>query len=391
MNTASAGRTRRRLWATAGIATVSALLLVGCSSGSTASPTKGATSPSAASSDLEQQVADFMKAGDSYPVPTEAVSNPTALKGKTVFYIPITAQAPKFAIVQAGLKDALTILGAKLQACDGGGTPTTISTCINQAVAAHAAAIVSDAIYYDLAANAFDKAQAAGIPVLNTNQGPADGHPASDTLSYAVEAGDGGATALAAWVALDSEGKGTVLANVSVDGPAPKRYFAGGQKLLDQECPGCTVVINEITASNFSQIPSSTSSALLKNPDTGYVWSQFEQYLQVTQAGAQQAGRATDTKGLTGATTLGGLKQLAAKNFLYAAVADASTFNGWIDADAALRMVAGDAIPEYTIPERLFTRDNIGDITLTDDAQASGEWFGPTDFPDQFATLWQAD
>jgi len=332
-----------------------------------------------------------MKKGDSYPVPTDPVSDPTALQGKTVYYIPITAQAPKFAIVQAGLKDALTTLGAKLQACDGGGTPTTISACIDQAVAAHAAAIISDAIYYDLAANSFDKAQAAGIPVLNTNQGPADGHPESKTLSYAIEAGDGGATALAAWIALDSGGKGTVLANVSVDGPAPQRYFDGGQKLLDEKCPDCTVIINKITASNFAQIPASTSSALLKNPDTGYVWSQFEQYLQVTQAGVQQAGGASDVKGLTGATTLGGLKQLAAKNFLYAVVADASTFNGWLDADAALRMVAGDELPDYTIPERLFTRNNIDDIALTDAAQTSGEWFGPTDFPDQFEKLWQVN
>jgi ribose transport system substrate-binding protein len=79
------------------------------------------------------------------------------------------------------------------------------------------------------------------------------------------------------------------------------------------------------------------------------------------------------------------------KNFLYASVGQASAYQGWADADAVLRMMTGtpgDKLPQYTIPIRLFTRDNIGSVALTAEAQASGEWFGPSDYPGSFLKLW---
>jgi ribose transport system substrate-binding protein len=79
------------------------------------------------------------------------------------------------------------------------------------------------------------------------------------------------------------------------------------------------------------------------------------------------------------------------KNFLYASVGQASAYQGWVDADAVLRMMTGttgDKLPQYTIPVRLFTRDNIGSVPLTQAAEASGEWFGPADYPDSFVKLW---
>ena len=51
-------------------------------------------------------------------------------------------------------------------------------------------------------------------------------------------------------------------------------------------------------------------------------------------------------------------------------------------------MMLGVEVPEYEIPIRLFTRDNVGEIAVTPEAEASGEWYGPTDYPDDFKTLW---
>ena len=59
--------------------------------------------------------------------------------------------------------------------------------------------------------------------------------------------------------------------------------------------------INKISSANFNLIPSSTSSALLKTPNVGYVVSEFDQYLQPIQAGVQQAGKSTSVKGVSGA------------------------------------------------------------------------------------------
>lgn len=361
--------------------------LAGCST-EAAPEADPAFAAESSESPLAAEVAQLMEPADELPIPAEPVSDASGLAGKTVYYIPISQQAPKFATVGKALTEALAAVGAEVQVCDGKGTPTDISACATQATQTGAAAIVTDAIYYNMAANAFDDAQAAGVPVLNMNQYPADGHPASQTLGYIVSSDGRIQPAIAKWITVDSEGTGNILVNSSVDGPAPGISLAEGERVLEAECSDCVLTVNEITASNFAQIPSSTSSALLKNPNIDYVLSQYDQYLQVTQTGVQQANALDRVKGITGSAQLSALQQLRAEDFLYAAVGDSSAFNGWIAADAVLRMVAGDELPEYTVPIRLFTRDNIGDIELTEAAQDSGEWYGPTDFPEKFKKLW---
>ena len=227
--------------------------------------------------------------------------------------------------------------------------------------------------------------------MLNTNQIPDSAHPASAKLGYIYAAGSAQMAAVADWIALDSQGKGTVLINESTDGPAPVAFVAAGVKELKAKCPGCTVTINKISSANFSLIAPSTSSALLKTPNVGYVVSEFDQYLQPTLGGVQQASKTASVKGVSGAAQLSGLQMLSKKNFLYASVGQASAYQGWVDADAVLRMMtgtAGNKLPAYTIPVRLFTRDNIGDIKLTAAAQNSGDWFGPSDYTQSFLKLW---
>lgn len=53
-----------------------------------------------------------------------------------------------------------------------------------------------------------------------------------------------------------------------------------------------------------------------------------------------------------------------------------------------MRLMLGTDVPEYTIPVRLFTRDTIGSVELTSDAEQSGVWFGPVTFRDDFKKLW---
>ncbi|MEF2975964.1 sugar ABC transporter substrate-binding protein [Subtercola sp. YIM 133946] len=364
---------------------IGALALAGCSSdtgtsASTSTASAGSSSLSAAVSTVENPLS-------AYPVPTDAIADVSSMKGKTVYYIPITLQSPAFTVVANAMTAALTSVGATLQQCDGKGTPTDISACINQATQAGAAAIVTDAIPYAEASNAFDAAQAAGIPVIINNQLDDPTHPDSKTLLTLQGPGGDMDVALFQWFAQDSGGSGSLLVNQSTDGPSPAGYVATAKSQLATDCPGCTVVVNGISVSSFSLIPSSTSSALLQNPDVGYVEAQFDQYLQPTQAGVQQSGR-TDIKGMTGAGGLGSLQALASNNFLYAVASPALAFQGWIDVDAAIRMVNGTTVPAYTIPIRLFTRDNISSVALTDAAQQSGEWFGPTTFTDEFKKLW---
>ncbi|MGV9711734.1 sugar ABC transporter substrate-binding protein [Gordonia sp. NPDC003424] len=379
-----------RTIAAAGALAITATGLAACGdSGSTSSG--GTTAAAGANTELSAAVAKMEKPLDAYPVPTEPLSgNVKAVAGKTLYYIPITQQSPQFAVTQQALEKAAKTVGMSVQVCDGKGTPTDVSACVGQATKAEAATIISDAIPYGLAANAFDAAQAAGIPVIISNQVPDKAHPDSKTLTTIAAGGSEMQVALADWMTLDSDGQAHVLINQSTDGPSPAVFVQAGKDAFAKNCPDCKVTVNEISSANFALIPSSTSSALLKDPSITYVDSQFEQYLQATQSGVQSANKTTAVKGVVGAAQLSGLQQLKSQNFLYAAAAQASAYQGWVDVDAALRMMLAQKVPAYTIPVRLFTRESIKDVPLTAEAQASGEWFGPTTFTTDFTKLWGA-
>lgn len=368
-------------------ATAAALLLAACSSSSPNSQ------PSTASgqSGVAAKVAAAQKRLDSYPIPSGSIQNIAQVKGKTVYYIPITQQSPLFAVTQAALTKALAKVGVSVQVCNGNATPTGIAACLTQATNAHAAGIITDAIDNHLAANAFAAAAKAGIPVLNTDGIAEPDYPPSQYLGFIYAPAAAQLVAIADWIIADSNGKASVLIDESQDGPAPTTYVAAAQAEFKKECPGCTVTINKISSANFNLIAPSTSSALLKTPNVDYVVSEFDQYLQPVQAGVQQANKADSVKGVSAAAQLAGLKMLQNKNFLYADVGQASAYQGWADADAILRMMTGTSgadLPKYTVPIRLFTRDNVHEIKLTEAAQASGEWFGPTNYTEEFFKLW---
>jgi ribose transport system substrate-binding protein len=275
-----------------------------------------------------------------------------------------------------------------VQICDGGSNPSQITGCINQATAANAGAIVADSIPYALASNAFTAARAKNIPVLITDQIPDPNQAPNATLGYIEGSGSNLLKAVADWIIVDSKGAANVVINKSTDSPSAAAYVTAAQGEFTNNCPGCTVTLNEISSANFSLIPSSTSAALLKTPNVNYVVSEFDQYLQPTLAGVQQTGKQASIKGVSAAAQLSGLQMVKDKNYLYAEVGQASAYQGWADADAAIRLMLALPLPTYTIPVRIFTRDTIDSVTLTAAAEASGEWYGPTSFPAQFKTIW---
>ncbi|MFJ4152755.1 sugar ABC transporter substrate-binding protein [Streptomyces galbus] len=374
-------RRHTRTWAAAAGIALLAGVLTAC--GDDADTGSSDAAPSAAVGD---ELATAMKPLDAYPVPTQKLDKVNSLAGKTIFYIPITKQAPQFTTTEKTLTAAAKAAGLRVQVCDGKGTPTDIGGCIGQATDAKAAAIIVDAIPYKLAGNGLDAAQKAGIPVVISNQVPDPAHPASKTLTWVPVPGGEQQVRLFDWITADSKGRADILINQSADGLSPAAYVADGRASLKKNCPDCKLTVNKVSSSNFALIPSSTSAALLKDPAVTYVNSQFEQYLQPTQGGVQQASR-TDIKVVTGSASLGGMKALKAGS-LAAVTAQAAAFQGWVDTDAALRLILGQPVPKYTIPTRLFTKDNIGDVQLTEQAELSGEWFGPAGYSENFKKLW---
>jgi ribose transport system substrate-binding protein len=380
---------RIRRYGSTGAAVLAVALLAACSSGTTDS-SSGSDGGAAADGPLAEVVADVeaaSQAQDSFEVPSEPV-DVSGWEGKTVYYVPITAQISVFQVYGEKIGEALETVGADLQICDGGSNPSQISGCIDQAVGASAAAIITDNVPYGMAANSLDGARAAGIPVLIANQIPDPAFPADDSLAYVEGPATEMITSVADWIIADSDGKATIVLQKVTDNPSTVAWAEAAEQEIDERCPDCTVVVNEVSASNFPLIPSSTSSAILANPDTRYVLAEFEHFVQPTLGGVQQTPNAAQIKIVSSAATLTGLQMLADGGQLHADAGQNFAYQGWATADALFRLTAGQEIPEYDYSFRLFTQDNIDDLDLSDEGQASGSWYGPTDFADDFAALW---
>ena len=379
------GRARRtRPLVALGAAAVLTVSVAGCGSSDSGSGSSGSGSGSAESSAAVKKLDQPL---DSYSLPTEPVGDISAFKGKTIYYIPVTLQSPQFAATQKVITNAAEAAGLKVQVCDGKGTPTDINGCVSQAVSANAAAIVTDAIAYGLASGSLDAAQKAKVPVVINSQVADKDHPASSTLAYVGEnAGSDQQKALAEWTIADSGGKADVLINQVTDGPSPAAFVKAGKKVFSAKCPDCKVSVNGVSSANFSLVPSSTSAALLKDPNVKYVQSQFEQFLQPTTAGISAASK-TGLKVIAGAAELSSLKALKSGQ-IQAAAGQAASYQAWADIDAVLRMLTGKQAPDYDIPVRLFTQSSVSKLDVSEKALESGAWFGPTSYTDDFKKLW---
>ena len=334
-------------------------------------------------------MARLSKPVTSYVLPTASI-DPKGLAGKTVYYIPISQQAPAFKTVSDAMTAALAKVGMKLQICDGAANPSSIGACINQAVGASAAGIVMDSIPYALAASALAGAQSKGVPVLVTDQLPDPAHPASAKLGYLP----GPATAMlevaARAIIVGSGGKAVVVLNEVNDNVSSVAYAEKAVAVFKNECPGCKVTVNKISSANFQLVAPSTSSAVLKTPGVNYALAEYDLFLRATSDGIKQAGKAASIKLASTAANLDSLQAMSKGQGPAIEVGQSLAFQGWADTDAILRLALGKAVPAYDIPYRLFTTANISSIKATPAAAASGEWFGPADYPAKFTSLWKA-
>jgi ribose transport system substrate-binding protein len=380
-----------RLWLAPCAALIAASVAVaGCGSSSNNSSTSssassGSANPSGVSA-AEKQVTSLSATTSTYPVPTSSVSGVNKLKGETVYYIPLVQQIPGFVVTAQTMKVALAKAGLKLQVCNGQGQPSAVAGCVQQAVGAKAAGIITDAIPYGMAANALGAAKAKGVPVVIADQFPPAGNTNTNQLAYVPGVVDQ-PSQIAWWMIANSQGKANAIIAEEADSPSSMQYVTNSLPIYQKYCPGCTITVKKITATTNSLLASATSSNLLANPSASYYYTEFEDSLQPTVQGIQQSGKSGIALSVAGGS-VDGLGLLKGNSVVKAVVVVDQAYAGWALTDEILRMATKSGPVNETFPSRLFTTQNIGSIQVTPAAQASGQWFGNSSYQSDFATLW---
>ena len=379
-------------WLAPGVAVIAAsVVLAGCggSSSSSSSGSGGAGTVPSGVATAQKNVASLSATTPSYPVPTASVSGVSKFKGRTVYYIPLVQQIPGFVVTAQTMKQALAKAGLSLQVCNGEGQPSAIAACVQQAVGAKAAGIITDAIPYGMANDALNAAKAKGIPIVVADQIPPPGTASNNQVSY-VPGVVNQPTQVAWWLIASSKGKANAILAEEADSPSSMAYMTKSLAIYQKYCPGCKITVKKITASTNSLLASATSSNILAAPSATYYYTEFEDSLQPTISGIQQSGRSSGMSLAVAGGSVDGLGLLKGNSVVKAVVVVDQAYAGWALTDEVLRMMTKTGPVTETFPSRLFTKQNIASIQVTPAAQASGQWFGNSSFESDFAKLWGA-
>ena len=369
--------------------TIAACSSSGSPSASSTSSSGGTSGASSAGvTKAKQMVAGYEAATTNYAVPTASISGVSKLKGRTVFYIPLDAHIPQFALTAAAMKTSMAAAGLKLQECDGASNPTSISACVSQAEGANAAGIILDAIPEAMVPNAVSSAQGKNIPVIIADQFTPSGVTNSDSLSY-VNGVVNQPSQIAWWLIASTGGKANAIIGEEEDSQSSEEYVQNALPIFTRYCSGCGIQRKMITASmTDQQITASVTSNVQADPTASVYYTEFEDSLQDTIAGIQAAGKQSSVGIAVAGGTTDSLGMLKSGQTVKAVVTVDEAYAAWALTDEIVRMATKTAPAAETFPSRLFTSDNIGTIQVTTAAQASGAWFGNDSYQAAFAKLW---
>jgi ribose transport system substrate-binding protein len=362
------------------IALAAAFSLAACTSQGTAA-TNGASKQSV------PQLAGY----STVPAPGPSV-DVSSLKGKTIYWIPITSQAPVFSIEQAAATAAFAAAGVKLQLCDGQASPAAVAACVNQAVAAKAAGIIATSIPPEFAEQSFSSAIAARVPIEFVNTKDATVPAQWGKLAAALPANFVQQAQLNGRIIIkDSAGKASVLLiEVTDSSVTTSAYDVGMKGYLTKMCPGCTLSTIQVGSTTLSNLSAQVSAALVKEPSTNYVFVEFDSFAAPVVQAVRQLNKAGSVKILSMLGQLDGMKRIA-DGSSFADTGYSIAALGWNEADVLFRLMLGKdpAIAGHRTPIKTYTSANISGVDLTEAGWKSGKWSSNDDFRAMYKKLWE--
>ena len=386
LSTAFRREGRRRL-ALAASTVVVAALLAACDD-SAASTSSGSVGPASAGSTAATKAADdfirpYLSAPTEIPLKDPLKAAPTP--GKTIVFL--QCELAQCKSIGDGVKAGAEAVGWKYQVIPyQSSNPSTLASALHQALRYDPVATALTSMPYALWSQAVAEYKAAGVPLIPSFTGKV---PLDDTIianpaspEYAALNG----TLLGNWVIADSKAEGTVLSVNTPDFPYLDDVSKAFDRTVASGCPDCKVTKVKLGIPDIASGASSNIivSALRKDPTIKYVISANSGFI----AGLPSALNAA---GLGGKVKIGGccgtnITETGLASGQFSALTGVNLdYAGYLSVDAALRVDEGSPIPatEGTLP--------IGLLVEGTDTAPSDSYAQPSDFVQQFKTLWKVE
>jgi len=361
-------------------------------SAASSSATAGSTAATLVSTSPAQVLAAAYKGTFATPPTT----GPKAVAGKSVWVVSCGQAAYSCSIPAGYAMQAVSAIGWTGHLCDGKLDPSVESTCVQQATAAGANAILLAGIDCSGLVGSLRAAKAAGILVISPlgfdcNDPHVGGSPVfSGYLTYAggedlqTYMVDWGATR-AAWIIGASHGTAQVI-DVTLDGVLTPTYADEGFEQMMAKCSGCKIVDTvHLTLADLGSgaAQQKVATALQANPSATYLDSPFDSAIPAFIAGAVKASGRTNLQIMGDECFPTNLDYIRTGGPESACSALTENWDEWAAVDDLNRLFSGEsaaALPDIGLGLQL--------VDKTHNLPASGATVPPVNFQADYLKVW---
>jgi ribose transport system substrate-binding protein len=323
-------------------------------------------------------------------------TGPKAVSGKSVWVVSCGQAAYSCSIPAGYAMQAVTAIGWTGHLCDGKLDPGVESTCVQQAVAAGANAILLAGIDCSGLVGQLRAAKAAGIVIISPlgfdcNDPHVGGSPVfSGYLTYAggedlqTYMVDWGATR-AAWIIGASHGTAKVI-DVTLDGVLTPTYADQGFDQMMAKCGGCKIVDTvHLTLADLGSgaAQQKVATALQSNPSATYLDSPFDSAIPAFIAGAIKDSGRTNLQIMGDECFPINLGYIRTGGPESACSALAENWDEWAAVDDLNRLFSGQSaaqLPDTGIGLQL--------VDKTHNLPSSGAYVPPVNFEADYLKVW---
>jgi ABC-type sugar transport system substrate-binding protein len=296
----------------------------------------------------------------------------------TLFYVSCDQAIEGCVVAGDGVRAAAAALGYHLEHCyEHLSNPQSGEECMAQAVTAKPDVILAQGVSMNRAGKAFAEAEAAEIPVISM-------FAAEEPGAFRYEMSGAGSCEyqgeiLGSFVVGHSEGNAHVLAAYAPEFPCVPKRLAGFETAVSK-CSSCsTKGLQFAAASVQTQFPQQLQAELQSDHEINYLAGLYSEPALLGAQTIRQLGLEVDTVGFDSSKP--NYEAIKNSNTYLAQIEYGGVESGWMAADAAARLIAGQEVPKEFEPTSLLTtKNNI--------AKVGNEFQGAESFEQQYKELW---
>jgi ribose transport system substrate-binding protein len=290
---------------------------------------------------------------------------------------------PFVATIAKGVQEAAAKAGIETKLFDGKGNVSEWNRGLSQAISQHADGIVTVGASPELMKGPMKDALDAKIPVVDAVTADQSAPLVPGTFAHVSISFIHSGELQAAYAIARSEGKANVLVLGDNEFPGEVSRVEGMQAAFKAMCPDCKVTVEDTQVANLgTKLGQQAQTLLRRDPATNFVLPTYDAQALFVVPAIKAANFDRTIEVIGSDAVAGNLDWIRQGNIQVGDVGEPSIWLGWAALDEVARGILGMAPVDEKIPLRLFTQENLKDISNDEN-----ELFGG-DFRAEYGKLW---